>query len=406
VTTSLIRLVDKWITAPLVGVAGWLRGRREGGAAALPQRIVAIKLVGMGDAVLMLPALGALRELPGAELTVVTTRRAAQIFAASGVAHRVIAVERRGAPRSLLAAARALRAADAVLDFEQHVYWSAALTLLAGRRARRLGLRSAGRLRALAYDQLVEPGRAPRAMKAIFDELARAAGATPRSGLLPLPVSAAARGEAEAWLATRSLSAGGYQVLAPGSGASVRFRRMPAATWADIADGLPADVAVVLVGTPLERELAEEIARRTQRPLHVELGLRLEPLAWLFASAAGVIATDSGPMHLAAAMGAAVTGIFGPDTPARYAPIGGRARHLWLGLSCSPCNNCWVYREARCTNPERYACVRRIRAEQVLDLHAGRGCATGQRANDGSEDHGAENGDQDGVNQAAAGGGA
>ncbi len=402
--TRLIRLTDKLVIAPLVALAGAARRRRPAETAAAAQRVVAIKLVGMGDAVLLLPALAALRAAPGAELTVVTTRRAAAVFTAPGVADRVIVLERRGGAGRLRAAVRALRAAEAVLDFEQHVYWSAALTLLARRTARRHGFRTASRARNRAYDQLVDPGRTPRPMKMIFDELARSAGAQPAAGLLPLPAGAAARSQADAWRAAHGLRSGGYAVLTPGSGASVRFRRLPASTWAEIADGLPAGWAVVVAGTPLDGALAEEIARRARRPVMVELGLPLEALARVFAGAARVIATDSGPMHLAAAMGAPVTGIFGPDTPQRYAPIGEHARSVWLGLACSPCNNCWVYREARCTNPERYACVRGIGAEQVLD--AGGRAMAGEGVDHHGQHDGAQDGDQDGIDQAAAGRGA
>ncbi len=402
--TALIRLADKLVVAPLVALAGLVQGRRPRAAPSPPPaaagRCVVVKLVGLGDAVLMLPALAALRAQPGAEVTVITTRRAAPVFTAPGVTDRVIVIEPRGGARRLREAVGAIRAADTVLDFEQHVYWSTLLTLGARRGARRHGFRTASRVRNRAYDRLVDPGRAPRPMKTIFDELAQSAGVRPKRGLLPLPASAAARRQAAAWLEAHGLGAGGYAVLAPGSGASVSFRRLPASAWAEIAGGLPRAWTVIVAGTALERELAEEIARRAPRPVTVELEFGLETLACIFAGAARVIATDSGPMHLAAAMGAPVTGIFGPDTPQRYGPIGERAGSVWLGLSCSPCNNCWVYREARCTNPERYACVRRIGAELVLA--AGSGRVAGDGTHHDGQHHGAQDGNQNGVDQAAA----
>jgi ADP-heptose:LPS heptosyltransferase len=47
---------------------------------------------------------------------------------------------------------------------------------------------------------------------------------------------------------------------------------------------------------------------------------------------------DTGPMHLAAAVGAPVVALFGPSIPARYAPLSARSRVVRIDLPCSPCN--------------------------------------------------------------------
>jgi ADP-heptose:LPS heptosyltransferase len=47
---------------------------------------------------------------------------------------------------------------------------------------------------------------------------------------------------------------------------------------------------------------------------------------------------DTGPMHLAAAVGTPVAAVFGPSDPARYAPLTSRARIVRIDLPCSPCN--------------------------------------------------------------------
>ena len=404
---SLIRLVDKLLVAPAAVLAAAARRHSRAGspriAACPPPALVAIKLVGMGDAVLMLPALAAARAA-GYRLSVITSARCAAIFSAPGVADEVLVLRRPGLFPRLRAIARALRQCDLVLDFEQHVFWSTALAQFAPRRAQRHGFRTASRRRNLCYDHLVDPGREPRMMKTIFDELARSAGLRPVAELLPLPITPAARQSVAQWRQSQGLQPGQYVVIAPGSGATVGFRRLPAATWAEIVAGLPPELPVVLVGTRIEATLAAEIVaalaaetsgRRPRPPLQ-RLDLRLEELADLMAAAALVIATDSGPMHLAAAMAAPVVGIFGPDTPRRYAPANPFSVAVSLHLPCSPCNNCWVYREASCTNPDRFACVRRLPAAQVLaaarSLLAG---ASGAGRRMAATDEGAHNQRQD-----------
>ncbi|HET9785390.1 MAG TPA: glycosyltransferase family 9 protein [Terriglobales bacterium] len=364
--TWLLRACDKLIVAPLALAAALVR-RPRGGAGGRGA-VTAIKLVGMGDAVLMLPALAAIRAA-GRRLTVITTGRAAGVFTAPGVADAVVIVGRH--PASWWAAVRALRRAEAVLDFEQHVYGSGALVQVARRRSRRFGFQIASRRRNLLYDVLVRPegqGGAIRHMKDIFDDLARAAGFTPGAELIPLPLAPAATAAAEQWREQHHLAPGRYVVFAPGSGGTVLFRRLAPAVWAAVAAGLP-EWPIVVVGAWREAELCRQIAVLAPRVL-VATGFSVQELAGVMAGAAGVIANDSGPMHLAAATGVPVVGIFGPDTPRRYGPRNPRSVSVYQALTCSPCNNCWVYREARCTNPEPHVCMSGISAGEIVSAAA------------------------------------
>lgn len=378
----LIRLLDKLLVAQAAAAWSWARVHKPRRAALPPPAAapwVAIKLVGMGDAVLMLPALEAMSAArgggPAGRLLVVTTRRCAQVFLAPGVADEVIVLGGHHAWRQLRALWKAMRGCGGVLDFEQHVFWSCPVALLAPRRALLFGFKAKTRRRNWVYDRLVDPGPAPRPMKAIFDELATCAGFHPRTGLMPLPVGAAALASVDTWLAAQALARGRYAVLAPGSGATVAFRRLPPESWAAIIRGLPPGLPVVMAGTRLDGDLIAEIEAlsatvREERRLVRQLGFNLQELAHLLAGAWKVVATDSGPMHLAAAMGVPVVGIFGPDTPRRYGPPGPTGASVSLNLPCSPCNNCWVYREARCTNPDRYACIRHLPPALVLETLA------------------------------------
>ncbi len=63
----------------------------------------------------------------------------------------------------------------------------------------------------------------------------------------------------------------------------------------------------------------------------------LPELAEIYKSAACVITTDSGPMHLAAAAGTPVVALFGPTNPARTGPYGSGHTIIRADLPCSPC---------------------------------------------------------------------
>jgi ADP-heptose:LPS heptosyltransferase len=78
------------------------------------------------------------------------------------------------------------------------------------------------------------------------------------------------------------------------------------------------------------------------------------------------ITGDTGPMHLAAAVGTPVLAIFGPSLPSRYAPLSPRARIVRIDIPCSPCNQ---LRDppARCVGhvPD---CLAGIDASRVLQV--------------------------------------
>ena len=93
--------------------------------------------------------------------------------------------------------------------------------------------------------------------------------------------------------------------------------------------------------------------------------LSIGALHALFRRASLVITNDSGPMHLAAAQGVPTLGLFGPETPQMYAPLGVHTRVHYAPPLCSPCINVHDAKVLSCIHgqPE---CLMRIEVEQVL----------------------------------------
>lgn len=83
-------------------------------------------------------------------------------------------------------------------------------------------------------------------------------------------------------------------------------------------------------------------------------------LAELYRRCAVVISNDSGPMHVAAAVGTPVVAIFGPTDPALTGPYGDQHVVLRAGIPCSPCF------KGHCTNRVHMECMKLITVEQVL----------------------------------------
>jgi heptosyltransferase-1 len=146
-------------------------------------------------------------------------------------------------------------------------------------------------------------------------EVARAvAGDVLPLGLPSLPCDPAA----EAWCEAHA-PAQGFVLLSPGAGWGAK--RWPLERYASVARALVAEgVPVVINASPAEQSLGEELARQSGA---APLVPTLSQLIALSRRAGLAIAGDTGPLHLAAALGRPVVGIYGPTDPARNGPFHG-----------------------------------------------------------------------------------
>lgn len=144
-------------------------------------------------------------------------------------------------------------------------------------------------------------------------------------------------------------------VAAVAAGATWEFRRWPEARFVEVCKELERrGTAVVLVGGPNDRPVSEAVARdaglRPERNLAGETDL--PTAAAVLERCAVLVANDGGLMHLAAAQGTPVVGIFGPQNPGTFGPLGTRSRALWRRRDCAPCEqrHC-IWGRARCLEP-------------------------------------------------------
>jgi heptosyltransferase-2 len=194
-----------------------------------------------------------------------------------------------------------------------------------------------------------------------YDALLRARGIEPDCDPPRLPISeAAARSAAEALEAAGLDSQSLLALLAPGAAFSWT-KRWPPDRFGRLGVMLrDRQWSSAIVVGPGEEGLAREVCAAAQTPLPI-LGLDLGPieLAALLARARVVVANDSGPMHLAAAVGTPVVAFFGPTDPGRTAPTGAPSRILDRYVFCSPC----FLKEC----PYGHECMKEIAAEMALE---------------------------------------
>ena len=148
-------------------------------------------------------------------------------------------------------------------------------------------------------------------------------------------------------------------ILAPGAAFSWT-KRWPPAMFGRLASELfgrgfsPA----IAIG-PGEEEIGRRVSDSSAVPVPV-IGADLDPveLAAVLARSRAVVANDSGPMHLAAAVGTPVVALFGPTDPGRTGPRGSASVVLDRYVFCSPC----YLKEC----PYRHECMTGISVAEVL----------------------------------------
>lgn len=358
------------------------------------RRILVLRLERIGDLLMSLPALHAIRgRAPHARIDLVVGSWNAAL---AGLVAGIDSVETMDAPwlargaagegwPALLRQARAWRARryDLAINLEGDIR-SIVLMAQSGA-AWRAGFGMAGGGPLLDDDVLFDPRshtavNGVRLVRAAFGETP-ARQAWPVEGLdaavrlprAPLVIPPEAHAEAEALLRGLAARAPGRPLVGLHIGAGRAVKEWPAARMAQVGTWAARErgAALVLTGAAADRRAADEVRRLlpAEAPVADTVGAAgLLPLAALLTRFALLVTPDTGPMHLASALGTPLVALFGPSSPARWGPLSPAAAVVRVDLPCSPCNRI-RNPPARCQGrtPE---CMAGILAERVVEAAA------------------------------------
>jgi heptosyltransferase-2 len=306
-----------------------------------PSDVLVIRLWGLGNLALMAPLFAA---NAGRRVRLLTLQRNAAF-----VRRHLPGVDLLGVPDPVSPAfpfvvadhARSMARdrPDVVVDCEQFLRLPLALARLASSAAC-VGLDTPGQGRGrlldapVAYDPV-------RHVSETFAAIWAAAGLATAPG----PGGLQARPEEHTQLRRRlGLDDRPLVVLHPGSGDHFPGRRWPAERYGALLPLLAEDGRrqLVVTGTRSERRLTARVlsaaALACSEPV-LDLTGELDVIALidLLAGAALLVTNDTGPLHIADALGTRTVGLFGPNTPHRYGPRSRGSLALHADLPCSPC---------------------------------------------------------------------
>ena len=307
------------------------------------KRIVVRGTNWVGDAVMTVPALRALRRaFPDAHMTLATRGWAEGLFADTDFIDDIQVHEGKGL-RSVVGQVRAWqkREFDLAVLFPNSL--ESALVAALSRVPIRTGYATEGRQRLLTHPLPLPEWRDSRHeiyyYLNIVERLVGSEGtaSTPDGSLT---VNDARQVEARALLRNHGVS-GERKLVAvcPGS-INSRAKRWPAERFAALADRLIAelDADVILIGSPAESEVSSQVSQAMRREPVVLTGkTSLSQLIEVLSVVDLLVTNDTGPAHIASALGRPTLVIFGPTNPLTTSPYSASGQIVRLPPDCAPC---------------------------------------------------------------------
>jgi lipopolysaccharide heptosyltransferase I len=340
--------------------------------------ILIVKTSAIGDVIHTLPSLWSLRgAFPNAHITWLVEESAAELVIGHPALNRVLIARRKTWIRDLRAG-RLVRALsgfmrflhelrdtryDLVIDFQGLL--KSAMWVLLARGTRKAGFGSGMEHAEYSYLALNERVPAVNMNQHAIDRsllLLKSLGVPPVNIRYTLPVTSQQETEARALL--RALDVGEEdRLVAVNAVARWETKLWQSQSFAALADRLEREgIRVVFTGGPSDGPALDEIGRiMTRPPRRLDGKTGLMTLAAVYRRAQVVVTTDSGPMHLAAAVGTPVVALFGPTAPWRTGPYGPNHLVIRADLTCSPC----FKRRCLTTRYEERACMTRLTVDQV-----------------------------------------
>ena len=329
------------------------------------RRILIIKPSSLGDIVNALPALVALRRrFRRAHIAWLVKEEWSELLARAEGLDEVVAVK--STLGGWLAVVPRLRAArfDLVVDL-QGLFRSGALGRLTGCRTR-IGFANAreGAPRFYTHRVVVPPLRDIHAVQRNLRAAAAVGADTSGGAEFLLRMTQEDRDAIGALLRKAGLpSPAGW--IAFNVSARWPTKRYPAELFATVADLIQKNGLgpVGFIGGPGDRAAVEAVVTcMTTGAVNLTGLTSLGLLPALLESAGLCVTNDSGPMHVAAAVGTRVVALFGPTSAVATGPYGVDHCVLARGIPCSPCFS------RRCRNRIDRECLRSLSPEEVFEV--------------------------------------
>jgi ADP-heptose:LPS heptosyltransferase len=310
------------------------------------KRILVVKMRSLGDVVLAAPVFEGLRRTyPTARISLLTSPPAHELLKETGWADEVFVYGKQVLDRQPLVirwlkefrVIQGLRSRRFDLAIDLYGSHRSARLVRASRAGIQMGLdlpetKGFYHVRAEASDRVKVSAR-------ILDlRVAEMAGIVDTGLETIWPVSGEAEREAAAFCASQGISEEDLLVTVNPFASCVTKEWHPRKWGKLVAELMSVGIRVVLTCAPLERKRLAEIDSAVGCRVPAYTGASLRPLLGIYRRSRVVVSCDSGPRHLAAAVGTPTLTIWGPELPARWHPYDAQKHPIAIReVPCRPC---------------------------------------------------------------------
>ncbi len=321
-------------------------------------RILLIKLRYIGDVILSTPLLPLLRNgFPKASLTFLVNPGTESVLFGNPHLEKISVIPRDGWGSQLRFLHKLRQACfDGVVDLTDGDR-SAFLTYWTGAGVR-LGFNRENRWRGKLYTKVLPSAYGSMHMVDYHAQALTALGISDAVGEPEIYLRREDEEQGDQLLTSLRIGHAPLALLSPS--ARYSFKAWPLDRFAALADWLADQgAAVALIGHQEEVLIGQQIITLTRSKPRNLMGQTLLPqLAALMKRSALFVGNDGGPMHMAAAVGCPVLGLFGPTDPQVWGPRGTNVSVMYKGLDCRECFYPGCFRGEE-------SCMRKISVEEV-----------------------------------------
>lgn len=325
------------------------------------KRILLIKPSSLGDIIHCLPVLKAIRDKwPDSKISWVVKDIYADILHENPLIDDLILLKKSSLTTGIISFRKKLHQGnfDLAVDM-QGLFRSGLIAFLSGAPVR-VGFSNARELAPLFYTHKVD---APLHLHAVDRNLKLAVsfGCKNQEINFPLNISQEAQQEASEFLRKNQLD-NRQPVITFVPGARWEKKRWPSQSFSRLGDFLSKELraGIIVTGSRQEEGLIHKIRSNMKNSSSEAAGFSLQKLAALLSKSDVVVTNDSGPMHIAAAVGTPVIALFGPTYPARTGPYTKKRIIIHKDMECVPC-----FRKP--CSQDSFECMESITVKEVFE---------------------------------------
>lgn len=335
-------------------------------------KILIVKLSAIGDVVHSLPVLYALRQrFPSAHIAWLVEEAASSLLMGHPLLDRVIISKRKTWLNNILKPGRRKQALNEIKAFvrnlrdteydivlDLHALLKSGLLIWLSRSNRKVGYTKGDEGSSVFLNERITPYDLDKHAVLRYMNLAEYIGAEPNGYHFPIPISDTDKIRVNDLLEETEVR-GSFIVINPVAKWGTKL--WDTGKFASLADRCIREfhLPIVFTGSKDDREEVRSIMDQMhERAIDFCGKTNLRELAYLYGLSSVMITTDTGPMHIGAAVNARVVALFGPTAPWRTGPFGDGHLVIRKDLSCSPCF------KRRCDNRR---CMLGITADEVFE---------------------------------------